>query len=47
MTHVGVVPRAECYADCKKGWDFYVGESLLRLLTENEGLPDQQRRKTA
>ncbi len=41
MTHVGLIPEAECYNDCKKGWNFYVGESLFKLLTENKGLPDQ------
>lgn len=44
MTHAGLVPEAECYANCKTGWDFCVGESLLKLLTENEGLPDQRPR---
>jgi hypothetical protein len=44
MTHAGLVPGVECYGNCEKGWDFYVGESLLRLLTENTGLADQQRR---
>lgn len=44
MTHVGLVPGVECYANCEKGWDFCVGESLLKLLTENRGLPDQRPR---
>ena len=42
MTHNGLIPRIECFDDCKEGWDFYVGESLLKLLTENKGLPDMQ-----
>jgi hypothetical protein len=41
MTHVGLVPEVECYKDCKVGWDFYVEKSLFKLLTEDEGLPDQ------
>ncbi len=40
MTHVGVHPGAECYENCKPGWDFYVGKSLQKLLAENVGLPD-------
>jgi len=28
--------------DGKKGWNFYVGERLIKLLTENKGLPDQE-----
>jgi hypothetical protein len=44
MTHVGLVPGVECYENCKPGWDFCVGESLRKLLTENKGLPDQKPR---
>ncbi|MDP4149396.1 MAG: SRPBCC domain-containing protein [Bacteroidota bacterium] len=39
MTHVGLVPEKECYENCEKGWNFFVGESLLKLLTEQKGLP--------
>jgi hypothetical protein len=39
MTHVGLVPGVECYEDCRKGWSFYVGESLYKLFTEGRGLP--------
>ncbi|HEY4334457.1 MAG TPA: hypothetical protein VGM89_01130 [Puia sp.] len=39
MTHIGLVPGVECYEDCRKGWGFYVGESLLRLFTDGKGLP--------
>ena len=41
MTHVGLVPGIECYGSCEIGWDFYVGESLLKLLTDGKGLPDR------
>ena len=44
MTHVGLVPGAECYDNCKGGWDFCVGKSLSKLLNENRGLPDQKPR---
>ncbi|MDB5133507.1 MAG: hypothetical protein JWP37_110 [Mucilaginibacter sp.] len=40
MTHIGLVPEIECYTDCEKGWNFYVKESLAKLLTEHKGLPD-------
>ena len=40
MTHVGVHPGAECYDNCKQGWDFCVGKSLQKLLAEDVGLPD-------
>ncbi len=40
MTHLGLVPDAECNGMCKAGWNFCVGESLGELLTENAGMPD-------
>ena len=39
MTQVGLTPETECYYDCEKGWDFYVGESLYNLITAGEGFP--------
>ena len=42
MTHVGLVPEVECYGNCEAGWNFYVGESLLKLFTENRGRPDRE-----
>jgi len=43
MTHIGLQPQVECYANCEKGWNFYVGESLRKLLTENKGMPSTPR----
>ena len=39
FTHIGLVPQAECYLDCTKGWDFYFKGSLFKLLTEGIGTP--------
>lgn len=39
MTHIGLFPGVECYEDCRKGWNFYIGESLFGLLNSNKGLP--------
>jgi hypothetical protein len=39
FTHVGLIPEMECYDDCKPGWDFYLNESLAKLLNEGRGLP--------
>jgi hypothetical protein len=39
MTHVGLVPGAECFEDCQQGWNHHFGESLRKLLTEQVGLP--------
>jgi len=39
FTHVGLIPEVECYDNCVKGWDFYLLESLKKLITEGQGLP--------
>jgi len=38
MTHIGLTPACVCYGDCNKGWNFFIGESLKKLITENKGL---------
>jgi hypothetical protein len=43
MTHIGLVPGIECYNDCKKGWDHYIQESLFKLITEHEELPQRKK----
>lgn len=40
MTHAGLTPGVECFEDCKQEWNFYVGESLYKLFTDNQGVPD-------
>ena len=40
FTHKGLVPEIECFEDCKKGWNFYITESLRKLITEGKGLPE-------
>jgi hypothetical protein len=44
MTHVGLVPEHQCYQNCEEGWNFFVSKSLLKLLTDNKGLPDGKKR---
>lgn len=39
MVHHGLVPQAECYAQCEAGWNEHFGESLTRFLTEHVGMP--------
>ena len=45
VTHAGLAPGIECYDNCKTGWDFYLGESLRKLLTEHQGIPDGRKRQ--
>jgi hypothetical protein len=40
FTHIGLVPGIECYTGCEKAWDFYLNESLFKLLTEGKGMPE-------
>jgi hypothetical protein len=39
FTHIGLVPKVECYNSCVKGWDHYIKGSLFKLLTEGTGMP--------
>jgi hypothetical protein len=38
MTHLGLVPGIECYKDCEAGWNQYVGDILLKLITTGKGV---------
>ena len=40
FTHIGLVPGIECYEGCEDGWNFYIKESLFKLLTEGKGIPN-------
>ena len=39
MTHVGLVPEFECFDQCRLGWDYLIGKSLLNFLNTNKGVP--------
>jgi hypothetical protein len=41
MTHSGLNPDVECFETCRKGWNFFITESLQKLLVENQGMPDR------
>jgi hypothetical protein len=41
MTHVGLVPEVECYNDCEKGWNYYLKESLFKLLNGQAAKPEK------
>jgi hypothetical protein len=40
FTHVGLVPGIECYDGCENAWNFYIKESLFKLLTTGQGTPE-------
>lgn len=44
FTHIGLTPVVECYAQCVKGWAFFIGTSLFKLITTDAGQPDTTER---
>lgn len=42
VTHFGLVPEVACYENCTKGWDYFIGQSLYKLLTEGKGMPERK-----
>ena len=43
MTHIGLVPGIECFDRCNDGWDHFIKESLYSLISEEKGLPHEQK----
>ena len=37
FTHVGLVPKIECYGECAGAWGFYINDSLRKLITTGKG----------
>jgi hypothetical protein len=40
FTHVGLVPRIQCYGDCSGAWGYYITKSLRSLITTGKGEPN-------
>jgi hypothetical protein len=40
FTHIGLVPGIECYKGCEKAWNFYLKESLFKLIKNGKGAPE-------
>ncbi len=38
FTHLGLVPRFECYGDCSGAWEMLVQQSLSSLITTGKGI---------
>jgi hypothetical protein len=39
--HHGLVPEAECYTNCSKGWTYYLEQSLVPLIRTGAGAPNK------
>jgi len=42
FTHVGLVPRFQCYGDCSGAWGFYINDSLRSLIATGKGDPNSK-----
>jgi hypothetical protein len=42
FTHIGLIPKAECYDDCSSAWTQYIRSSLFKLITTGIGHPEQK-----
>jgi hypothetical protein len=40
FTHLGLVPRYECFTDCSDAWGSYIRGSLRSLITHGKGEPN-------
>lgn len=40
FTHVGLVPRFQCYGDCSGAWGTLINENLSKLITTGKPQPD-------
>jgi uncharacterized protein YndB with AHSA1/START domain len=40
FTHVGLVPKLECFKACTGGWEYYITDSLRNLIVSGKGEPD-------
>jgi hypothetical protein len=39
FTHLGLVPKIECFNDCSNAWNQYIQQSLLSLINTGTGQP--------
>ncbi len=44
FTHVGLVPRFQCYGDCSGAWGHIINDSLRGLIETGQGVPDAAER---
>ncbi len=47
VTHAGLVPQFECFEGCSSGWNFYLNDSLRKLIETGRGEPDPKSKSVA
>ena len=40
FTHIGLVPRFQCYGDCSGAWGTLISDNLRKLITSGKPQPD-------
>ncbi len=45
FTHVGLIPKIECYEACTDAWGFYIKTSLRNFIMNGNGQPNPKEKK--
>lgn len=45
FTHLGLVPKIECFGDCSNAWSDYINNSLQNLINTGKGQPTPKKSK--
>lgn len=47
VIHAGLVPQLECFENCSDGWNYYLNQSLKKLIETGKGEPDPKSKAAA
>ena len=45
FTHLGLVPKVECFDACSNAWGSYINGSLRSLITKGKGQPNRKEKR--